>query len=248
MGWFTPTTLQPGHPQGAQQQLRPISPSPHPVKKDANIIFLDVSNVTMSRVGADYMSLLREWTTRTENRWPVHHIHSAGLGVKSRSDCTDVLESLKPPLKMIQGNQKPNETAMAALFDNKLFNYPYKDEIKNMALKQTSRGITQNMFKTYDYILVFTGRDYETVIRIKEALTTKGGQSLVPRRKCRVVHLGSYLGEDGKTVQITPPAPKADGTTDRVKFNKTVSLIKLSTKTFLKNELGWVQPPKGAAG
>jgi hypothetical protein len=244
MGWFTPT-LQ---PPVAQQQNRPISPSPHPVIKDYNIIFLDVSNVTMSRVGADYVSLLREWTTRTENRWPVRLVHSAGLNVKSRSDCTDVLESMKPPLKMLQGSQKPNGTAMAALFDNKLFNYPYKDEIREAALKRTSRGIAQNMFKTYDFILVFTGRDYETVIRIKEALMAKGGQSLVPKRKCRVVHLGSYLGEEGKTVEIIPPAKNKDGTNDRVKFNKTVSLIKMSTKSFLKTELGWVQPPKGAAG
>jgi hypothetical protein len=202
----------------------------------------------MSRIGEAYMALLREWTTRAGKPWPVQFNHSAGLNVRSRSDCTDVLENLTPPLQLKAGNQKPVSMAMAALFDNKLFNYPYKDEVRAVALKRTSRGITEHMFKTYDYALVFTGRDYETTLRIRQALLTKGGSSLVPRGKCRVIHLGSYLGDDGKTVEITPPAKEADGTDSRPKYNKTVSLIKMSMKAFLKNELGWVQPPQGAAG
>jgi hypothetical protein len=226
---------------------RQMSPSPHPVKTDFNIIFLDTSNCAMSRIGEAYVSLLRDWTARTGNQWPVKLDHSAGLNVRNGSDCAELLENLTPPLKLKPGNQKPVWTAMAALFDNKLFDYPYKDEIRDTALRRTSRGITEQMFKRYDFVLVFTGRDYETTLRIRQALVNKGGQSLVPRGKCRVVHLGSYLGEDGKTVDIIPPAKEADGTDSRVKYNKTVSLVKMSTKAFLKIELGWEQPSKGTA-
>jgi hypothetical protein len=201
----------------------------------------------MSKVGEAYVHLLQEWTIRTGNQWPVQIDHSAGIGVRNGSDCAGMLESLTPPIKLQQGNQKPNWTAMAALFDNKLFNYPYKDEVRNTALRRTSRGITEQMFKKYDFVLVFTGRDYETTLRIRQALVKKGGQSLVPKGRCRVIHLGSYLGDDSKTVEILPPAKDADGTDSRVKYNKTVSLIKMSTKAFLKKELRWVQPLQGAA-
>jgi hypothetical protein len=242
LGWFGVNSLLPGNQQQTTPANRPTSPSPLPVKKDNNVIFIDSANVNCSRVAEAYVQLVREWTVRTDGHWRIKLNHSAGLTVERRSDCTNVLESLTPPLKMIPGNEKPNWTAMAALFDNGLFSYPYKKVVRDAALSRMSRGVSENLFNTYDFILVFTGREYENLIRLKQALSVNGGASRVPKGKCRIIHLGSYLSKGGKPVEIFPARKNPDGTHSRENWNKTVSNIKMATKVFLKREMSWVQP------
>ncbi|KAF2429002.1 hypothetical protein EJ08DRAFT_591503 [Tothia fuscella] len=241
LGWFGVDALLPGTPS-TNTAKRPKSPLPHPAKNDYNIIFVDSTNVNCSRVAEAYVKLVQEWTVRTHGDWRIKLDHSAGLGVRNGSDCMGALESIKPALTLRPGNDKPNETAMAALFDNKLFNHPYKKVIRDTALTRTSRGVTEKLFKTYDFVLVFSGRDYEAVAKLKQALTEKGGVSLVPKGKCRVIQVGSYLAKNGKPVDIWPARKNADGTHSRETWNSTVSNLKIAIKAFLKSELGWVQP------
>lgn len=227
-------------------QPTPRSPSPAPWsnRKDFGILFVDPYNSGRSKVAEAYINLLREWTTSASGEWRIKFAHSAGMMVQNRGDCNSVLESFRPPLTMPMkaGNLPPNWTAMAALFDNGLFNYPYKTTIRDATLSQRSRGLKQDLFSKFDFILVFTGREYENLLRLKKALIEKNGNAAAPKGKGRILHLGSYLSKDGKTVEILDAQKDKDGKDIRANWNKTVANIKLSIKPFLKRELGWVQP------
>ena len=106
------------------------SPSPKPLKKNCGILFVDPHNLGRSKVAEAYTKLLREWTVRTGGTWPVRFAHSAGIRVKNRSDCVDVIQTLKPPVDMSAGGYSPLKIAMDSVFDNKFFNYPYKKDVE----------------------------------------------------------------------------------------------------------------------
>ncbi|KAK3684615.1 hypothetical protein LTR37_020115 [Vermiconidia calcicola] len=222
----------------------PASLTPH-ATPEAGVIFVDPHNLGRSKIAEGYIKLLGEWTVRTGGTWRIKFAHSAGMRVRNRSDCSGMLTAIKPPVPISDGNRTPNGTAMASLFDNKYFDYPYKSGIKRYMEQSRSRGITTNIFKTYDYILVFTGREYENLLRFQQALIAANGPDMAPRGKGRILHLGAYLSNHGKPVEITD-APKAkDGTDSRANWNVKTSQIKLVVKVFMKNELAWVQPVKG---
>jgi protein-tyrosine-phosphatase len=250
MGYFKLNNLQPPVPAQLTKpgNNRNPSPSPSPSRKDFKVIFVDPYNIGRSRVAESYMQLVRGWTTRTQGNWRVTTCHSAGMMVKARSDCVAVLEGLQPPLKQnfMNGGEKPNWTGLATLFDSPIFNYPYKNEIRDSALSRKSRGISQRIFSEFDFVLVFTGREDENLKRLKKALVEKNGQGAAPKGKGRVLHLGAYLGGNGKTVEIVDAPKNKDGTDSKENWNKTTAQIKLAIKMFLKRELDWVQPAKGA--
>lgn len=224
------------------------SPSPEAARTDFRIIFVDPYNVARSVVAEAYTSLLREWTLRTGGIWPVKTTHAAGFFTRSRSEIVDTISGMKYlypsyQLAMKEGKASPQPTALAALFDNKLFNYPYKQDIKKEIESRRSRGITKTIFKNYDYILVFTDREEDNLIRLRKLLISSNGKDAVTaNRKGKVMHLGRYLTSDGARREIV--APKNDG--DREQWNAKVAQIKTSIKAFLKGELDWKQPPVGA--
>jgi len=109
------------------------SPSPAPLAaqgKKFNLIFIDPHNLGRSVVAEAYMALLGEWTVRSGGFWPIDKAHSAGIRVQNKSDIVDTLQNLKPPIQMGPGNWLPLEMAMASLFDNSTFDWPYKKRIK----------------------------------------------------------------------------------------------------------------------
>ena len=105
---------------------------PHaaPEASDYSIIFIDPHNLGRSKIAEGYVKLVREWSVRTGGTWRIKCAHSAGMRVRNRSDCSEMLTGLKPPVPISDGNRRPNETAMISLFDNKYFDYPYKAGIK----------------------------------------------------------------------------------------------------------------------
>lgn len=230
--------------------IRQPSPSPSPElpRTDFRIIFVDPYNVARSIVAEGYAQLLRQWTIRTGGQWRVMTIHSAGFFVRMRSEVADTIngmEVLYPTYKLDlkDGNSPPLPTPRDALFDNKLFNYPYKQVVKKAIEARRSLGITKTIFKTYDYILVFTDREEDNLIRLRKLLIDKHGRdAATARRKGKVIHLGRYLTTDGGRKEIV--APTNDG--DREQWNAKVGQIKIAIKAFLKGELGWKQPPQGA--
>ncbi len=194
-------------------------------------------------VSQAYASLVREWTVRTQNRWRIAEMHSAGLYVKAQSDIVPVQDSLD--LKMHKGGKAPNEVALAALFDNNFFNYAYKEQIKQSAWQHKARGLRRKTFSRYDYIILFNRLDRNVMERLRDATQRQLGKQFVNKDKGKLVLLGEY-GKSGNAEIWEPRKEGEEKTQKREDWNRTVANIKLSFKAFLKKELGWVQPSKGA--
>ncbi len=238
-------------PFGAVQKQSP-SPSPAPPRKDYSILFVDVSNIGRSVVGEAVAKLIGLETQLAGRDWRVAKIHSAGFFVKNRSDVVDVVSSLdysypswKKPIS--NGGQAPQEVALAAVFDNKSYNYPFKEKTRSALVKHQSRGMTKDTFKRYDFILVFTNRDHDNTVKLKQALRSTAGETLVVKNKGRIVHLGAYLRKDGPPKEIAIPKKNADGTDSRYHWNGKVAEIKTAIKAFLKQEMKWVGAAKTPA-
>jgi hypothetical protein len=145
---------------------------------------------------------------------------------------------------MVAGEKAPKDVALAALFDNKFFNYSYKEKIKQSIKQQTSRGLTHSAFLKYDYLVFFNYSDMASMERLKHAVLDKHGDKAVAKGKAEPILLGKY--GKSKWSEIWEPSKQKDGSLSRQDWNRTVSNIKISFKGFLKKELAWVQPPKGA--
>ncbi|KAI1369461.1 hypothetical protein F5Y08DRAFT_293356 [Xylaria arbuscula] len=226
---------------------RPPAKQEDGTKRSApSIIYVDPHNLGRSRVAEAYTKLVREWTVRTGGISPVSFVHSAGFFAEDRSDCNDVLKrlDLQSTMEFSRLNRPPLEVAMAALFENKYFNYPYKAQIRQAMMAQRSRGVTKNIFKV-DYILVFTRREYNNLLQLRKALSGLYGATAVPEGKGHIIHLGQYLAQ-GKTVEILDAMKDNNGNPSRENWNKTVGQIKTAVKGFLKEELNWKQPERFA--
>lgn len=242
------------------QHVTPGGPAQRPTvpRANHNVIFVDPYNEGRSVAAEAYLNLVREWTVGTGGEWRINLVHSAGFFVRSRGDAADLVENLDYQypsfrLSVAHGNKPPNATALAALFDNNTFGYPFKERVKARTEARRSRGISKTIFKTYDYIVVFTTREFENLARLRRALAARDGKGAVAaggggggggEDKGRVVYLGDFRhhGVNKTPQEIWNPAD--DG--DRAQWNEKVGQIKVATKAFLKREVGWKQPDKGA--
>lgn len=216
------------------------SPSPAPARRDIKIIFVDPANLGRSVVGEALCKLMREWTKVSKGDWRIQTIHSAGLLLKDRTDVPDV-EGLK---RDVAGGRNPVGLALDAVFDNKAFDFPAKKDVHITMLKKRSNGIKKDIFKKYDFILVFTSRDHEKMLKIKSALIEKeGAKEVTAKCKGRILHLGSYLTLDGIPREIEDPRKiSKESTVTRADWNWKAAQIKLAIKEFLKQEMQWKQP------
>ncbi|KAL9623727.1 MAG: hypothetical protein Q9160_001957 [Pyrenula sp. 1 TL-2023] len=229
-------------------------------KTNLKILFVDTDNRAMSVVAMAYAYLVREWTTRTGNSWHISSIHSAGLAIRSHNrDMTEIYESLKYPIQ--DEHRPPKRLALAALFDNKLFDFAYKQPIKEQAEKHQTRCLGINVFSTYDYIFVFNRPNVVKMGRLREAISRKLGTEAAGKEATagKVILLGEYA-PNAKTAEIWQPRyftrdKEGDGKgkegqqgqdihyQKREDWNKVVGKIKISFKGWLHSELGWKQPP-----
>lgn len=234
---------------GGSKQASTLSPGPLPPRNDYNIIFVDPYNQARSIAAEAYTKLLREWTVRTGGVWRIKLIHSAGFFVRNPGELGPMVEKMKyryPTFKLSvkEGGKAPNPTALAALFDNKMFAHPFKEDVKRQIEARRARGMAKTIFKTYDCIVVFTNREYDNLIRLrKELIASDGKQAVTGGGKGRVVHLGSYMHQSLNETPKEILAPKEDF--DRAQWNVRVGQTKTAIKGFLKREIGWEQPKKG---
>lgn len=122
---------------------RPLpTPSPKPTKKDSRLIFIDPHNLGRSKVAEAYSKLLGAWTTGAGKPWPVKFVHSAGMAVKSRSNCTEMLQKVKYPVTMSAGNSPPATVAMESLLDNKYYDAQFKAGLREQMMKVRSKRVT----------------------------------------------------------------------------------------------------------
>ena len=230
-------------PSPAIQPSTSLQPSmsPAPKKTDYRIIFLDFHNTGRSKVAEVYTKLVREWTLRCGGQWRVEFAHSAGLLLRNRSDCADIIESIPMPGTLVLGDKPPNPVAMDSLFDNKFFHQfkKRKAEIRSTALARRSRGVTKNLFSLYDYIFIFNGRHEGPLRRLREVLVKDQGPSAAPEGKRRIVRLPQY--GKGNLGAIKRP-DESDPTKARERWNTTTSNIKVAFKDWLTKELEWERP------
>lgn len=233
---------------GAGQQQTLLLQATHP-RADYNIIFVDPYNEGRSVAAEGYLKLVREWTVATGGEWRINLIHSAGFFARRKGEVSDLVKSLdyqQPSFKlsMKYGNNPPNPTALAALFDNK-FGHPFKENVQREAENHLSHGMRKTMFKTYDYIIVFTHREFNNLGRLRKALIARDGNDAVTGGdKGRVVYLSSFRHHGINSTPKEILNPVDDG--DRAQWNDKVGQIKIATKAFLKREMGWEQPKKDA--
>ncbi|KAH8668847.1 hypothetical protein BX600DRAFT_264062 [Xylariales sp. PMI_506] len=234
------------------------SPSPSPPRRDFKVIFVDPYNIARSVCSEAIMQLYRGWTTQAGGDWRIKVIHSAGFFSKNQGDCGDVIQRLNFKYKsysmaMSKGGQPPVQVAVDAVFDNKSFGElrPGKDALRRHMEARVSRGVRQDVFRTYDYILVFTGREHDNMIKLRAALVAAaaaagagGKDTVAPSGKGRVVHLGQYLARDGVPVEIVDPKKGEDGAHSRDQWNVKVAQLKIAIRGFLAKEMEWTPPPR----
>lgn len=229
---------------GIQQLMQTQLPSRQsrsrgPLGTDYKVIFIDNTNVGRSCVAEAYARLVQAWTLQSQGTWRIRTVHSAGWKIKHESDIWRMqVEKLR--MEMLEGTRPPDPTALDALFDNKLFKYPFKAQIAKQARENSSRGLTQRLFTDYDFIILFTRLDIANLMRIRDALKSANGPSAAPRGKGKVVLLGEYGGL--KEVEIFNPSGKKMKQESRAEWNGVVSNIKVAFKGFLKKELDWKKP------
>ncbi|KAK9780702.1 hypothetical protein SCAR479_01888 [Seiridium cardinale] len=247
-----PVPPSPPKQSNANKKKPRPSPSPSPPRKDLRIIFVDPHNLGRSVCAEVLTSLYGASTSKTNGAWRIATVHSAGFFCKAGNDCTDLIEKLdykhgSYKLAMSYGGKKPIEAATAAVFDNKSFGQI--EYVKNLVKQQTdsrvSRGIKKDIFKAYDIILVFTGREHDNMIKLRSAIRASEGKDAAPRDKGRIVHLGRYSTKDGTVKEIMDP-PKKNGVHDRDEWNKKVAELKIAIRSFLEKEMDWTPPGKTA--
>ncbi|KAL2168994.1 hypothetical protein VTG60DRAFT_6567 [Thermothelomyces hinnuleus] len=246
------TTTTKRHPQP--------SPSPAPPRRDYRILFVDPYNGARSVIAEAVVKLLEHMTARVHGDWRIAEARSAGFFTRRDNGCVNVIDRLDysdPSFRLPwrtgdDGNDEDDDddnysTAMLALFDNKWADYPFKKAIRSDVMSRLSAGLPRDVFARFDFVFVFTVRDHDNMVKLKEALgkrkAAKSGSVRVSRGKCRVLQLGAYLAQrQGRVREIRKPLPTGDPTRDREMWNRRVSEIKTAIKGFLKQEMKWTPP------
>ncbi|KAK4040616.1 hypothetical protein C8A01DRAFT_35380 [Parachaetomium inaequale] len=231
----------------------PPSPSPTPPRRDYKILFVDPYNEARSVIAEALLKLLGQLTLKARGDWRIAEVHSAGFFAKRKSECVDVIDGLDYSDKTFRlpwrsSSKSPDAMALSAVFDNKWADYPFKEDIRNEITERTSRGMMKNVFSRFDFVFVFTIRDHDNMIKLKDALLKKEGADAAPRCKGRVLQLGTYLAQKrGQVQEILHPLEKKDPKKDREGWNKQVSEIRTALKGFLKQEMKWTPPDDKSA-
>ncbi|KLU84638.1 hypothetical protein MAPG_03678 [Magnaporthiopsis poae ATCC 64411] len=260
-GTKPPVINQPKPPKSikAAKPARPPKPSPSPPRSGHSILFVDPGNLERSVV-CQAMLLLLDYTARKSGDRPLlTTVQSAGYFVENQSDCIDEIKSLPHAiasfnLPMTKGNESPFGEALDLLFQPnsdgsgtapwwKGCDPDSKAKLEKVLRARRSVGMRREFFRKFDYIVCFTRREHENLLRLREAIVAKNGAEGWPKDKGKVLHLGAYLSEDGKPAQTISQA-----TNDRSTWPATISRLKTALEIFLVKELKWERSPsKGSS-
>jgi protein-tyrosine-phosphatase len=223
------------------------SPSPTPPRRNCKILFVDPYNEGRSVVAQALANLLGQLTLQARGDWRIAEAQSAGFFAKDKCDCIGVISGLEYSRKDFKmpwwpGGKKPNRPALDAVFDNTWCDYPFKKDIRQRISARTSCGLRKDTFSYFDLIIVFTLREHDNMVKLKEALRKTSGE--VPRGKGRVLQLGTYLApkKGGGVPEILHQDTMSDLVKTREGWNRKVAEIKTALKGLLRQEMGWRQP------
>jgi hypothetical protein len=263
----TATTTRPGRDPAqkptdgtlaaASTKRRPApSPSPTPPRRDYKILFVDPYNEARSVVAEALVKLLAQMTLRARGGggdWRIGEVSSAGFFTKRKNEAVHAIDGLDYSDRSFKlpwrpGGEAPDATALSAVFDNRWADFPFKKDIRKEILGRTSRGMPKDVFAKFDFVFVFTIREHDNMVKLKEALLKKEGPGAVPRCKGRVLQLGTYLAQKrGQVREILNPVEagsvkSGDLKKHREAWNQQVSEIRTALKAFLKQEMRWTPP------
>jgi protein-tyrosine-phosphatase len=233
-----------------QSPLRSTSPSPVPPRRDYKILFVDPYNTARSVVAEALVKLFGQLTVKTGGEWRIGEVQSAGFFVKKASDHVDTIDRLDYSFKSFKkpwmvGSESPSKTPLDAVFDNKWCDHPFKKVIREEMAARTSRGLQKDMFTRFDYIIVFTNREHDNMVKLKDAIHKKGGSSRASTRsEGRVLQLGTFLNQKGGMPReiLHPAGVNSDAAQSREHWNRKVAEMKTALKEFLEQEMEWRNP------
>lgn len=228
--------------------VRQPTPEIRPTRTDYKILFADTYG-DRSMVAELLVKILAAGTLSKGGDWRVEKVHSAGLLMREKCDCVSEIEGLGLQHKLHAlnpsgGGWPPIYTGMRALYDamNHFIPPDSKAEIYNQVQCSRKRGLTRDIFRAYDFIIVFGRATHNNMLLIRKALVTASGQGILGRGKGRIVHLGQYLSSCGDTKDIGEPERSKEGRSVRENWDQKVVEMEFAVKSFLTAELGWKQP------
>lgn len=233
-----------------QRAVPSPSPSPAPPRRDYKILFVDPYNTARGVVAEALVKLFGQLTVKNGGDWRISEVESVGFFVKSKSDCISTIDGLDYSFKTfkkpwMEGHESAAKTALAAVFDNKWYDHPFKEVLQQEMASRKSRGLQKDMFTRFDYIVVFTNREHDNMIKLKDAIRrTRGASRASTHGKGRILQLGTFLKQDGGPAReiLHPAGVNSDGPRSRQDWNKKVAEIKTALKELLKREMQWKQP------
>ena len=166
------------------------------------------------------MHLIRAATANATGQWLFKEADSAGLWVKS-----EFLEKnqdlIQHPLE--EPKKGPPSFELAALIDQPHFRAREKDDIVARLRDRSTRGITENHFKLFHYVLCFDASTEWTLHELKKRVQiAKPGIT----QKSQIIRL---------------PGVEWSKTKDN---DKTVTDLKKTVRNWLEDEMGWAKPSK----
>lgn len=235
--------------QCASATVRQPTPEIRPTRTDYKILFADTYG-DRSMVAELLVKILGAGTRSKGGDWRVEKVHSAGLLVRENCDCVNEIEGLSRQKHRLYAlcpsgeGWRPTKTGMKALYDamNHFIPPDSKAKIYDQVQSSKKRGLTRDIFRAYDFIIVFSWKTHNNMLAIRNALVTASGQGVLGRGKGRIVHLGQYLSSCGDTKDIGEPERSKEGRSVRENWDQKVVEMEFAVKAFLTAELGWKQP------
>ena len=211
------------------------SQSPQP----KSILFVDSLDDGPAVIAAFYTKLVRQWTTRAGNNWPVGLVRSAGVRLPASGAVRSAQKALGIGTSAMVG-KRPSSEVTTALFDNTYFNYEYKAKIRDEATAYKAQALEQDCV-TYDYVITF---DDTATRELQKVVNHLGKSGQAKAMSGKLVPLAKYHSSPSIR-EISWRNAQGD---TKQRYRTVVNQIKQAFKDFLKQELGWQQPPNEELG
>ena len=215
----------------------PTSPTPKPAmteienshksSEECQILVVGEQNGAFSVMAQAYLELVRAWTANTGGPWLFHRVDSAGMVISSgfRKGPGRLAEDgeLRPSGKL------HSKDALRRLFQDPEYfktddNPNEKMDIMDRMLSSKKRGIYDDDFTKFDYILCFNNKILEQLKRL--SVLAQGEHPDKPN-KATILNIGGL-----------------DSYSNNEPHSKVVKEVRNGIKGFLKKSLSWTRPPR----
>ncbi|GAM82444.1 hypothetical protein ANO11243_004240 [Dothideomycetidae sp. 11243] len=236
-------------------------------KKRPSVLFVDQTNTDQSKVAEAYTRLLCDWTRRAGASPPLGAIDSAGLDVKhgsgikqfiepSRDRCPPDLPNYTAMLALLDsidirdrgdrggggkgGQEKQQENddhSPGAVVE--IEGAVSRRMRVDLWTKCLPRGVSDRLFRDYDYIIVFDDSTVARLDLLRQQLVAQFGACVAPVDMGRIVQLHRYSSD--VFIKACGKWP-LQNLPDYESWRKTNETVKTAIENWLKSEFGWKKP------